>query len=322
MYKPAVAFFGFNRPDCTKIVFEEIRRYRPDKLFLVADGPRPAVPADKVSCEEVREIMKSVDWECEVKTNFSEVNLGCKKRMSSGIDWVFSQVEEAILLEDDCIPCPDFFRFCSEMLNRYRDNPQVMHISGANFQAGQLRGDGSYYFSKFIHVWGWASWRRAWQHYDVDMLSWPEARQENWISKIHSSPVECKYWSDIFEQVYAEKIDTWDYQWVYACWRSDGIGIIPNANLITNIGAGPDATHTKEGAGSLEIPAGTLGELRHPQNMTVDRAADQFTFDEHYGGNELRHRQEELRRERNPFMRVRRKLSKIKNKIMANMILQ
>jgi hypothetical protein len=320
MNKPAVAFFGFNRPDCTKVVFEAIRRYRPDKLFLVADGP--AVSADKVRCEEVREIMKSVDWECEVKTNFSEVNLGCKKRMSSGIDWVFSEVEEAIFLEDDCVPSPEFFKFCSEMLARYRDNPQVMHIAGVNFQAGQVRGGGSYYFSKFTHVWGWATWRRAWQHYDVTLRSWPQARRENRISKLHSTQLECEYWSAIFDKVHAGKIDTWDYQWVYACWRQNGIGIIPNVNLITNIGAGPDATHTKGAVGSLEIPAGTLGELRHPQNISIDRAADQFTFDEHCGGNELRRRQEELRRERNPFMRVRRKLSKIKYKITANMKLQ
>jgi hypothetical protein len=315
MKKPAVAFFGFNRPDCTKVVFEAIRRYRPEKLLLVADGPRPEVPTDKLPCEAVRDIMKSVDWECDVNTNFAETNMGCKKRMSSGMDWVFSQVEQAIILEDDCVPCPDFFRFCSEMLVHYRDNPKVMHIAGSNFQAGKVRGDGSYYFSRFVHIWAWASWRRAWQHYDVAMHSWPQARQENWISKFLSNPIEREYWSNVFEEVYAGKIDTWDYQWVYACWRSDGIGIIPNANLITNIGTGRGATHTKGASSSLEIPSGTLGELRHPRNITVVRAADQFTFDEHYGGNEMR-------RERNPFKRVRRKLSKLKNKIAAKMILQ
>ena len=206
MSKPAVAFFGFNRPDCTKVVFEAIRRYRPERLLLVADGLRPAVPTDKLRCEAVREIMKSVDWECDVKTNFAETNMGCRKRMSSGMDWVFSQVEQAIILEDDCLPCQDFFRFCSEMLVHYRDNPKVMHIAGSNFQAGKVRGDGSYYFSRLVHIWAWASWRRAWQHYDVAMHSWPQARQENWISKFLSNPIEREYWSNVFEQVYAGMI--------------------------------------------------------------------------------------------------------------------
>lgn len=308
MYKPPVAFFGFNRPDCTKVVFEEIRRHRPEKLFLVADGPRPTVPTDKSRCEAVRKIMQSVDWDCEVKINFSEENLGCKKRMASGIDWVFSQVEEAILLEDDCVPCPDFFRFCSEMLIRYRDNPKVVHIAGTNYQAGQIRGDGSYYFSRFVHIWGWATWRRAWQNYDVTMRSWPQAREEKWLSKFHATPLEWEFWTDNFNRVHAGEVDTWDYQWGYACWRHDGIGIIPNVNLITNIGAGPDATHTKGPVGSLEVPTGTLGELRHPQKILVDHAADKFTFDEHCGGNELRRQKEELRRQRNIFTRIRRVL--------------
>jgi len=245
-----------------------------------------------------------------MKTNFAEENLGCKKRMASGIDWVFSQVEEAILLEDDCVPCPDFFRFCSELLIRYRNDPKIVHIAGTNFQAGRLRGDASYYFSRFVHIWGWASWRRAWQHYDVAMRSWPQATQEKWLSKLYSDPIEREFWNDNFDRVHAGKIDTWDYQWAYACWRTDGIGIIPNMNLVTNIGAGPDATHTKGPVGSLEVPTGTLGELRHPQEILVDSAADRFTFDEHCGGNQLR-------RERNLCARIRRKLSKIKHRVIS-----
>jgi hypothetical protein len=311
MYKPPVAFFGFNRPDCTKVVFEEIRRYRPEKLLLVADGPRPTVPTDKARCEEVRRIMQSVDWECEVKTNFSENNLGCKKRMSSGIDWVFAEVEEAILLEDDCVPGADFFRFCTEMMVRYRDNPRVMHIGGTNVQGGRVRGDGSYYFSHFIHIWGWASWRRAWQHYDVAISSWPQDKQNQWLAKVLPTVLECEYSTRSFDLVYAGEIDTWDYQWTYACWRQNGMGVIPNVNLVKNIGAGPEATHTTGPVGSLEVPIGTLGELRHPAKMVADRAADQYTFDEHSGGNELRRRKKEERRQKNIFRRAGRKLTRI-----------
>jgi hypothetical protein len=318
MAKPPVAFFGFNRPGCTRVVFEAIRQYRPEKLFLVADGPRASVPADKERCEAVRKIMQSVDWNCEVKVDFAEENLGCKKRMASGIDWVFSEVEEAIFLEDDCVPGPDFFRFCGEMLDRYRGDTRVMHIGGTNVQAGQVRGDGSYYFSQFVHVWGWASWRRAWQCYDVTMSSWPEARREHWISKIHPTVLEREYWSDCFEQVYNGRIDTWDSQWAYACWRNNGISIIPNLNLVCNIGAGPEATHTKGPVGSLEAPIGTLGEVRHPQGMVVDRAADKFTFDHHVGGNEWWRWREQRRREQSILRRVGRRLLRLKQKFFTS----
>ncbi len=283
MRKPPVAFFCFNRPDCTKAVFEEIRRFQPTTLLLVADGPRASVPTDAERCKAVREIMQSVDWECDVRTNFAAKNMGCRNRMASGITWVFSEVEEAIILEDDCVPGPEFFQFCADLLPYYKDQPSVMAIAGTNYQEGQIRGDGSYYFSRFPHIWGWASWRRAWKHYDVDMTSWPEARSEKWIERA-SPPSEQEFWSALFEQAYQKKVDTWDYQWLYAIWRNGGIGIIPNANLITNIGAGRDATHTKGAPGSLEIPKGKLDALVHPKSMALDDEADRFTFDHEFGG--------------------------------------
>ena len=280
-FKAPVAYFAFNRPQLTRQSFAEIRNYRPSTLLLVADGPRLDVLTDKARCEAVRKIMKSVDWDCEVKTNFSEVNLGCKIRMSSGIDWVFSQVEEAIFLEDDCVPCQDFFRFCSEMLFRYRDNPKIMSIAGSNYQSGKRRGNGSYYFSRFPHIWGWASWRRAWKHYDVTMGSWQKLRVEKWIESACPHR-ENYFWDKLFGQVYDGKIDTWDCQWLYACWRAEGLGIIPNVNLITNIGAGPDATHTKGDIGSLALPTGMIGDLVHPKEISVNSAADSFTFETHF----------------------------------------
>jgi hypothetical protein len=309
MNKPAVALFGFNRPDCTRAVFEKIRCYRPEKLFLIADGPRAAVPTDQLRCESVRKIMRAVDWDCAVKENFSAPNLGCDRRMASGIDWVFSQTETAIFLEDDCVPCPDFFHFCAEMLVRYRDQPEVMHITGTNLQAGKIRGPGSYYFSRFIHGWGWASWRRAWNYFDFAMSSWPQAKKDRWLATSGLSRLEREYWNDIFDRTYAGKLNTWDYQWFYACWRNNGLGIIPNVNLVTNIGSGPDATHTQ---GIAAIPTGTLGELLHPRDILADPAADQFTFDDHYGGNQMHFH-------RNPFRRLHARLSQVKHKLLANL---
>jgi hypothetical protein len=311
MYKPPVAFFGFNRPDCTKVVFEEIRRYQPAKLLLVADGPRPEVATDKSRCEAVREIMKSVDWDCEIKTNFSEANLGCKKRMSSGIDWVFAEVEEAILLEDDCVPSPDFFRFCAELLVRYRDDPNIISVAGTNYQNGQIRGNDSYYFSRYPNIWGWASWRRAWQQYDVTMHSWPELREQKLISKMGLAKGECKFWTHFFDETYAGKIDSWDGQWVYACWRNNGIAAIPNVNLITNIGAGPDATHTKGPINSLAMPTGKLDqELRHPMNISIDQEADKYVSETQYGGKETAH-------EKAPLKGAHAKLSRLKGTLKA-----
>jgi hypothetical protein len=218
--------------------------------------------------------------------------------MSSGMDWLFSEVEEAIILEDDCVPCADFFTFCSQMLAHYRDHQKIMAIAGTNYQSGQWRGDGSYYFSRFPHIWGWASWRRAWKSYDVTMNSWPIARQEKWIEAVCPSE-EQYYWDKIFNDVYEGNVDTWDVQWLYACWRCAGIGIIPNANLVTNIGAGPDATHTKGEAGSLAMATGKLNSLVHPKSIALDSEADAFTFHMEFGGKEARNK--------NIMTRVRRR---------------
>jgi hypothetical protein len=286
--KPAVALFVFNRPDCTKKTFAAIRDFQPGKLFLVADGPRAEVAADSTRCPAVREMLDKIDWPCDVRRNYSEKNLGCKKRMSSGLDWVFSEVEEAIILEDDCVPCPDFFVFCTEMLARYRSENSIMHIGGHNFQNGRKRGDASYYFSRYMHVWGWATWRRAWQGYDVNMALWPQAKKNNLLEKAGMDPVEVAYWTSLFDRTHAGEINTWDFQWGFACWQYHGLGITPNTNLVTNIGASPDATHTKLPEGSLAISTGKLNVLTHPAHIGRDVQADQFTFEEHYEGRILR----------------------------------
>jgi hypothetical protein len=180
--KTPVAFLVFNCPDTTIRVFEEIRCARPPKLLVVADGPRADRPGEADKCQAVRAVIETVDWPCEVLKNYSDVNLGCKIRVSSGLDWVFEQVEEAIILEGDCLPHPTFFRFCEELLETYRDDERIGMISGDNFQFGRKRGDASYYFSRYNHIWGWASWRRAWQHYDRNMAIWPKFRDDHWLN--------------------------------------------------------------------------------------------------------------------------------------------
>jgi hypothetical protein len=276
-----VALFIFNRPQLTAKLYERVRAARPRRLLVVADGPRGSRPADGPLCLATRQIVSAPDWPCELLTNFADENLGCGQRMSSGLDWVFQQCSEAIILEDDCIPCASFFTFCSEMLNRYRDDPRIMHVSGDNYQDGKTRGRGSYFFSRYTLSWGWATWRRAWRHYDLKVSAWPTAYRERWLESILEDPKEVRHWEDVFDRLYRGRIDTWDYQWLFTCWRQNGLSIHPNRNLVTNIGVGPDATHFKEGNSTLGLATHDLDELIHPDSIVRDEEADRLTFNEH-----------------------------------------
>ncbi len=273
-----VAFIVFNRPDTTRRVFEEIASAKPPKLLIVGDGPRLNRPGEQEKVTAVRTIVERVDWECEVLTNYSDVNLGCKRRVSSGLDWVFDEVEEAIVLEDDCLPHPSFFRYCEELLQRYRNDERVGAISGDNFQFGTKRTSYSYYFSRYNHVWGWASWRRAWKHYDVDVKLWPEIRNNGWLYSLLGDRRKVQYWTEIFNLVYDGRIDTWDYQWTFALWMQHALTALPNVNLISNIGFGADATHTAGKSRVAELPVEQIGfPLHHPPFIIRDQQADERT---------------------------------------------
>jgi hypothetical protein len=293
-----VAFLIFNRPDVTARVFAEIARARPRKLLVVADGARTDRPGEREACENTRAIVERVDWDCEVLTNFSEVNLGCRRRVSSGITWVFEQVEEAIIIEDDCLPDPTFFKFCEELLARFREDERVMMLSGDNFQFGQKRTPYSYYFSRMMHVWGWASWRRAWQHYDVEMKLWAGLRDTQWLLDLLGDEEAAAFWRDVFDRTAAGH-DTWDFQWVFACWAQHGLSALPERNLVTNIGFGAGATHTHAETRAANIPAVALEfPLRHPPHVVREREADLFTM-----------RELMLPAKSSVFNRLRRKLS-------------
>ncbi len=247
--------------------------------MVVADGPRPDRADDIEKCKAARAIIEGVDWDCEVLTNYSDLNLGCKNRVSSGLDWVFDTVEQAIILEDDCLPHPSFFRFCQDLLDYYRNDKRIMAISGDNFQFGRKRTEYSYYFSRYNHIWGWASWRRAWQYYDLKMKLWQEISDGSWLESILGKTQAVKYWTKIFQTYYDGKIDTWDYPWTFACWIQNGLTILPNVNLVSNIGFGEDATHTS----SSKSRAANLGvqemnfPLKHPPFLMRHVEADDFT---------------------------------------------
>ncbi|MFM2274589.1 MAG: hypothetical protein RL211_461 [Pseudomonadota bacterium] len=274
--KTPVAFIIFNRPDTTERVFAEIARARPPKLLVVGDGPRANREGEAEKVAAARAIIKRVDWPCEVLTNYSDANLGCKVRVSSGLDWVFEQVPEAIILEDDCLPHPTFFRFCEEMLDRYRDDERIGMISGDNFQFGHTINDDSYYFSNLNHIWGWASWCSRWQHdYDVRMESWPKVRDEGRVLDWATDKSERDSLMDIFDRVYRGVIDTWDYQWSFASRLNGRMSVMPNVNLISNIGFGVEATHTTGESEFSNIPVVPIKfPLKHPAMFFASRVLD------------------------------------------------
>lgn len=279
-----VAFIIFNRPDVTQKVFTEISRVKPHKLLVIADGPRPNRPDDKERCAATRAIVEKVDWDCDVLKNYSEVNMGCKGRLVSGLNWVFNTVEEAIVLEDDCLPHPTFFLFCQQLLEWFRDDSRVLTISGNNFQFGRNRTKYSYYFSRYFHAWGWASWRRAWKHYDASMKLWPEICDGQWLTDILGNVRAANYWRYIFELTYAGRINTWDYQVTFSSWLQNGLHILPNLNLVSNIGFDLNATHTKAINKFSYMPVAAVKfPLQHPPYMIRDAVADEYTQSNNYG---------------------------------------
>lgn len=261
--KNPVVMLVYNRPTETKLVFERIKQACPHILIVVADGPRDGLSMDQENCEKVRSLINSgIDWSCEFITNYSEKHLGCKLRVSSGLDWVFSQVESAIIIEDDCVPALSFFSYCNELLERFKHDERVMQICGTNVSPVTTDEEYSYYFSKFGPVWGWASWRRAWQYYDVDMKAWPQVVENKIYQNFWEFPGEAAFRLEMYEKVYQGQVDTWDLQWGFAKFLNSGLSVIPSKNLISNIGYGDSATHTK----SKESPMANLKteELEFP----------------------------------------------------------
>ena len=272
-----VIFAIFNRPDTTRRVFETIRAARPKKLLVIADGPRANRPGEAEKCVATRAIIDEVDWDCEVLRNFSETNMGCCLRISSGITWAFELVDKAIILEDDCLPSASFFPYCAELLDRYECDERVMMVSGNNYLFGQAEMADSYYFSRYPQCWGWATWRRAWAKYDLDMTRWPEIRDRKLFDQYFPQLVERYYWKSIFQHVYDGGINSWGYRWVYSIWANSGLSIAPARNLVRNIGFAADATHTTTdspyalvGAEELDLP------LTHPATVLASSDKDEL----------------------------------------------
>ncbi len=274
-----ILFCNFNRPALTRQVFESIRQRRPTKLFLACDGPRPGHREDLEKVGQVRGVLAEVDWDCDVQHRFLDSNAGCKSAMSAAISWAFEDADRLIILEDDCLPDSTFYDFCGQLLEKYQDNRRVMSIGGNNFQA-EPRSDASYYFSRWPHIWGWATWRQSWQQYDVEMASWSRESSQRILNSIFDDPVAVRHWQDTFASQHAGQIDTWDFPWTYSIWESDGICILPERNLVTNIGFGAEATHTTDPESWLaSMKAWPVETLVHPGCVKIDTGADLYSWE-------------------------------------------
>lgn len=271
-----VALLVFNRPEPTALVFDAVRRARPSRLLVVADGPRSDRPGETERVAAVRRVVEEVDWPCAVEYNYAERNLGCRDRVASGLSWVFDRAEEAIILEDDCLPDATFFSYCAELLDRYRDDERVGTISGCAFHPHPERVRGDYYASRFHHIWGWATWRRAWRGYDASMHEWPAFRERE-LRRVFPVWQERWYWRRLLDRTYSGALNTWDVQWFFHNLRARRLSILPRTNLITNIGAGPDATHTVADSEWLGRPRGSVtGPLRAPGRLEPDATNDAY----------------------------------------------
>ena len=285
--KTPIVFLIFNRPELTAKVFEVIRQAKPPMLLVVADGPRPERVNEVKKCEQTRAVIDGVDWNCQVLTNYSDINLGCAKRVSSGLNWVFETVESAIILEDDCLPDPTFFRYCEELLDYYHQEERVMSIGGTNFKFGQKPTEYSYYYSGFHDCWGWATWRRAWQYFDFEMKRWPKLRDGDFLTQKLPHKRAVQYWKQEFQDTYEGRINSWFYRWLLSCWVQNGLAIRPNVNLVSNLGFSvTNSSNTiveadKVPYANMQIEAMSF-PLQHPAKILQDYQADRITQDHRY----------------------------------------
>ena len=281
-----VVLITFNRPELTKKTLERIKMVRPSRLFIISDGPRSTKKGEGLLIQQTRDVLKNITWPCDIERKYEEKNLGCKISVSSGLNWVFSKVDRAIILEDDCVPDRSFFYFCEELLEKYKNNHRIMHISGSNLlealSSKHTTIDTSYYFSYLASAWGWATWSRAWKNYDVAMKSWPKEGQ--YILESHLSDSKSRlFMKKQFDDVFKGKIDTWDYQWIYTCWTNNALAISPYSNMITNMGFNSLATHTKFETKFSQILSHRMKfPLHHPKEVIENKDIDMLLLKSMY----------------------------------------
>ncbi len=285
MFETPILFIIFNRPDTTQQVFDEIKKIKPYYLYVAADGARLDKESDVEKIAQTRAIIEQIDWDCKLKTLFRDENKGCGKGPAEAITWFFQNVEQGIILEDDCVPHPDFFPFCEQMLNEYKDDDRIISITGSNFQDGKKRSKGSYYFSVHNRIWGWASWRRTWQHYDYYLKNIEEPEFNQLLIKLFANEKERQYWDRIYRIIKEDRLNdsAWDYQFMFMQWKLNGLTLTSNVNLISNIGDGEDATHTVNWINNKNLRRKTNSIFPLVINSKIEKntSADKYYFEKY-----------------------------------------
>jgi len=304
-FSTPILLIAWRRPKETKQVITSLRKIKPKILFISCDGPREGNSSEYKKVKRTHEIIKkNINWDCEIKFQISKVNLGCKIGVTKAINWFFSNVNEGIIIEDDIVAHKDFYKFCQNLLEKYRDDKRIWCISGSNNQDNIIRGSSSYFFSKIPLIWGWATWKDRWEKYDINMSNWPEAKSTKIIENIFFDKLQKQYWEDKWEILYKYgEPDTWDYAWVFTCVINNGLTIIPNKNLIMNIGFNENAYHTKWSRDLSKVES--IGKvLKHPKFIICDLEAEKYQFDYFFGGLTKRLKS-------NPILRIKNKLKRI-----------
>lgn len=278
----------FRRPDTTRRILDRLRLLRPSHLVVVADGPRSDVPDEGKLCLAARRELALIDWPCKVERLFSATNLGIAASLDLGMRHVFRSHERVIVLEDDCLPDPSFFSFCAALLERYADMERVMAIAGSNLGVDIRPEGGSYAFSRYQVLWGWATWKRAWRHQDMAMGQWPACAETGWLDTVLETPQARRYWGYHFRTNH-RTAENWDYAWTFNCWRRDGLCIHPAVNLVRNLGFREDATHTALGSSpGAQLEAHSLPlPLVHPPAVLRDADRDRCVEAQAYSGPEF-----------------------------------
>lgn len=284
MIEIPIVFIIFNRPETTRQVFEKIKAVKPNKIYIIADAPRENFPSDIEKCKETKAIVENIDWDCDAHRHYSKYNLGCGRNIAQGLNCVFENEEMAIILEDDTLPAMSFFQYCQELLIRYKDDNRIMHIGGTNWHPEVKVTDASYFFSKDAHIWGWATWKRAWDYFDYYMKDYPKFVSSKQYKNVINLKREQKYflnrWGSFYKTNYLSKErSNWDYQWYYTILKNNGLCIWPSSNLVSNIG--PIGTHsnTKSSQGLFFRKVNENYRIeKHPDFILRDLNFDNYHF--------------------------------------------
>ena len=280
MFTTPILLITFNRPDHVRQVLAEIRKQQPAQLFVCQDGAREGNEIDRVKCQEVRDVITElVDWPCELHTLYQERNLGCGPGPAAGIDWFFSQVDRGIIMEDDCLPHPDFFAYCEDMLNRYNNNPNVQFIN-ATLYHDRWHCEASYGFSRYMVTGAWAAWRETWQGFDIDMHSWDAWQFRRQVLRLTHSTTEANWWYWKLKEIQKDtsKKSYWDYQMQMHLFKNAAVTIHPKTNLVSNIGFDTEGTHTLSNDGRGDREVYPILQLVHPNAITINNAMDVDCF--------------------------------------------